>query len=56
MKVDGFALKVWISICNYVLHPNSDVSLRGAKGLKSFDRFFAEFILSPIISGPKDSE
>jgi hypothetical protein len=48
----------------YVLHSDFNVAAQayfnvslspdiiGAKGLKSFDRSFAEFILSPIISGP----
>jgi hypothetical protein len=37
----SFAQKVWISIGNYALHSDLNVTLSEAKGLKSGDRFFA---------------
>jgi hypothetical protein len=36
---------------NYVLHPDFNVTLSEAKGLTSYDRFFAESILSPDMIG-----
>jgi hypothetical protein len=42
----GFAQKVRISMLNYVWHSDFNVTLSEAKGITSYDRFFAESILS----------
>jgi hypothetical protein len=41
MLLLGFAQKVRISMLYYVLHSDFNVTLSEAKGLTSYDRFFA---------------